>query len=373
MIVDDPDTWIHNVSTEYKDAIPDMRWQREYIAGVTDIESDYIGSFDTFLNFPLNLLSVDELVKAKLYSKTADYQSRAFGILMNIENLDFTNIDSLFVLSLALRSNSKLFNEIKAMPSFDIYLWLIGQIMENDPVLAATLWNDKLMIPQYYKDRVKLQGIILLLEPLCKSWSDIEIPSLDSDKYETIFAFAYGNAPVDIKNLCQFILPRLIPHIAESNASHLYFRRMLPYCVMENRKGRKCAFKILEEILGHHTHFPSCVSTWISMHPYCVAASNNLLVDIERKGIMTTQLKPLLRQLIRINKLLQSGKITLTQETKMELPRSLWRVEFPPPEEEVKICTNTCKLVLKTYQSKWLTVLPALIILIVSYILYVYL
>lgn len=372
-MTEDIDTWIAVVSNLYKDAAPDMRWQQKYVLNQTDIESDYVDSFTNFINFPLNLLGVDELFEAKLLSKTNEFEARAHSLLTMIDHLDFANVENFFILSLALQNNAKLIAGVQNTTNFFVYLWCLGQAVENDAQIVAALWNDKLMIHDYYKDQAKMQGTVLLLDYICHKWSSIEMPPLDSDKYETIFAYAFGNAPADIKYLAEFILPRLNPHVAESNASHLFFRRMLPYCAMENRKGRKAAFNILEEILGHHSHSPSCISTWMSLHPYCVAASNNLLVDIERKGITTTQLKPLLRQLIRINKLLLSRTIKFTEETKMELPRSLWRVEFPPPDEEVQMCTKTCKLVLSSYESKWKTALPALIILLVSYFIYVYL
>ena len=81
-----------------------------------------------------------------------------------------------------------------------------------------------------------------------------------------IFALAYTSSRSLTPHLASFVFPHLIPLITPSAAAHLVFRRMLPYCAMENAKGRKVALSILVTIITNHERFPSSVSTWISLH-----------------------------------------------------------------------------------------------------------
>ena len=107
------------------------------------------------------------------------------------------------------------------------------------------------------------------------------------------------------------------------------------------------------------------------MHPFCVAASNNLLVDMQSKGLITSQMKNLIRQLEKMNKRLLKGKIRLSDDVKRALPRSLWRVEFPPPRQEVMVCSDTCKKMYKSIESKQSILVPVILLFAVIYVIYV--
>jgi len=84
-------------------------------------------------------------------------------------------------------------------------------------------------------------------------------------------------------------------------------------------------------------------------------------------------MKSLLRQLLNINKLLKRGDIKLPEETRHRLPRSLWRISFPPPIHDVETCNETCKSILHDFDSKWSLIVPVLILLFIIYALYIYL
>ena len=365
--------WLTAIKKAYAGEKPDMSWANEITEPISGILNDQFESFHKFIDFPIHSISLDLIVEAQFLSNTEEFIETSKKILKDINNFDFSYVQNFALIALALRSDIKLLNVIPQNTNIQILVWCLGQCVEINVEKVAKIWDEVLMRRQNFDNRVDMQAIILLMELIAQKWVNIEIPPLESDKYESIFALSFCNSKINVRNQASFVLPQLMPLVAESAASHLFFRRMLPYCAMENKEGRNSALDLLEQIVGHHSNFPSCVSTWIAMHPYCVAASNNLLVDMERKGLISTQMKPLLKHIMRINKLMLKNKISLTQETRMDLPRSLWRVEFPPPKTEVNICNNTCKLIYRSYESKWKTIIPMLLILIVSYLLYLYL
>jgi hypothetical protein len=372
----DLESWVTTISTSYSDAIPDMHWSHEIADNVSIDENDHFESFHKFVDFPVHDISLDLMFEASILSETQEFKNTAKELLRNINKLNFSQVSNFAVLAVALRNDSSLLDEIPNDANIVEYVWCASQCLENDLEKVSDLWNNCFMSRSSNRSSKGFKAILLLMEIISRKWEDIEVPPLGSDKYEYIFAIAYGRNEshwsVNSRKHAAFVLPQLIPLVAGSNASHLFFRRMLPYCAMENDEGRRSALDLLEQIIGHSSQFPSCISTWITMHPYCVAASNNLLVDIERRGIMTTQMKPLLKQIMRINKLMLKDKIKLLDETKYELPRSLWRVEFPPPKDEVEICNKTCKLVMDSFESKWKTIIPLLIIVLITYLLYIY-
>ena len=365
--------WLVAIKKAYSEEKPDMGWSNEINEPISRILNDQFESFHKFIDFPIHSISLDLIVEAKFLSNTEEFEKTSKKFLREINNFDFSYVQNFALIALALRNNIKLLNELPKDTKIQIFVWCLGQCVEENVEKVAKIWDEVLMKRENFSNRVDMQAIILLMELIAQKWVNIEIPPLESDKYESLFALSFLTHTINVKNQASFVLPQLMPLVAESAASHLFFRRMLPYCAMEDKEGRNSAIDLLEQIIGHHSNFPSCVSTWIAMHPYCVAASNNLLVDMERKGMISTQMKPLLKHIIRINKLLLKNKITLTKETRMDLPRSLWRVEFPPPNSEVTICNKTCKLIYQSYESKWKTIIPMLLILIVSYLLYLYL
>jgi predicted nucleic acid-binding Zn ribbon protein len=93
-------------------------------------------------------------------------------------------------------------------------------------------------------------------------------------------------------------------------------------------------------------------------------------VDIQRKGQFTAQMKALIRQLMNMNKRLKKGKIKLADDVKWSLPRSLWRVDFPPPSAEIQTCNETCEKILKSVESKRPILLFILPVLLLVYVLY---
>ena len=81
-------------------------------------------------------------------------------------------------------------------------------------------------------------------------------------------------------------------------------------------------------------------------------------------------MKSVIRQILKMNKSLKKGKILLSEETRLSLPRSLWRVSFPPPNTEIITCDETCNKILKSMESKWQKLLPLGFLFIVLYCMY---
>ena len=82
-------------------------------------------------------------------------------------------------------------------------------------------------------------------------------------------------------------------------------------------------------------------------------------------------MKALLRHIQIINKRMLKGKIVMTDDIRNSLPRSLWRVEFPPPKQEIEICIETCRKISKSIESKRSLLIPMSLIFFVIYIMYI--
>ena len=333
--------------------------------------SDHIASFHDWTHFPLESIRPEIIEKAKSLTATDEFQTIARNHLANLSDLSFDDLPSCTLLSLALRENSSLLKSIPPQAPVTPLVWCLSKCIETDVNEVVRIWREQLFHPPPIKNRADLQAVLFLLDLCVDHLNPGDIPPFTSDEYETIFALAYCPNKAGVSTLASFILPRLTPFIVDSQAAHLLFRRMLPYCAMENKHGRKVALEVAEDVVGHDDRFPSTVSTWITMHPFCVAASNNLLVDMQNKGLITSQMKNLIQQLEKMNKRLLKGKIKLREEVKQALPRSLWRVDFPPPRQEVMVCNDTCKKIRKSIQSRGLILIPIVFLVILLCGLYV--
>ncbi|KAK8837049.1 hypothetical protein M9Y10_037096 [Tritrichomonas musculus] len=92
---------------------------------------------------------------------------------------------------------------------------------------------------------------------------------------------------------------------------------------------------------------------------------------MKRRGLITNQMKTLIKHIRAMNKRLKKGQIKMTKELRMALPRSLWTVKFPPPLAEVNICDDTCKKISKSIESKRSLLIPVFVLFFTLYILYV--
>lgn len=92
---------------------------------------------------------------------------------------------------------------------------------------------------------------------------------------------------------------------------------------------------------------------------------------MKRRGLITNQMKMLIKHIRAMNKLLLKGQVKMTDDVKRALPRSLRTVEFPPPMEYVVICDDTCKRISKSIESKRSLLIPIVVLFFSLYILYV--
>lgn len=348
---------------------PNMSWAAEVTDDISSVENPHFQAFRDFVYFPGSILPLDILVEAKMMIDKQVLNERAKIVLENLSEFNFSEVDKCFLLACALAHDSTLLQYIpKDAPVLNI-VWCLAQCVDADVKSVMEIWHKYLFHPPPIADRVACQAVLLLLEFCMTRVEPTAVPLFTSDEYETVFALAYCSQRSQVRKLASFILPQLSPLIIESKAAHLLFRRMLPYCAMTDKAGRRFATQVIAEILSDHTRFPSIVSTWITMHPFCVTASNNLLVDLQQKGLITTQMKNLIRQLMSMNKRVTKGKIKMTEDVKMSLPRSLWRVNFPPPLDEVKACEDTCRKISKSIESKRSVLWPVLMLFVVIYVL----
>ena len=348
-----------------------MDWTSNITEEMPDLENLHFQSFRSFAEFPTNVFGLDIIVEAKMLVRTDPFRDRAKDYLTNLSQFSFSDVAGCGLVSLALRDDVSLLTLVPNESPIIPLVWCLANCVEDHVDTVMRIWHERLFHPPPVRDRVDCQAVLLLLEFCMTRLEPTQIPPFTSDEYETVFALAYCSKQTGVSKLASFILPQLTPFIVDSQAAHLLFRRMLPYCAMENKHGRKVALQVIEEIVGHHMRFPSTISTWITMHPFCVAASNNLLVDMQSKGLITSQMKNLIRQLEKMNKRLLKGKIRLSDDVKRALPRSLWRVEFPPPRQEVMVCSDTCKKMYKSIESKQSILVPVILLFAVIYVIYV--
>lgn len=82
-------------------------------------------------------------------------------------------------------------------------------------------------------------------------------------------------------------------------------------------------------------------------------------------------MESLIKNFLLINKKVLKGKIKLTDETQKIIPRSLWRVKFPPPKEDILTCNGSCKKILMSIKSRRSITLLMFVIIIISLIIHV--
>lgn len=92
-----------------------------------------------------------------------------------------------------------------------------------------------------------------------------------------------------------------------------------------------------------------------------------------QRGLITSQMKTVLKHIQAMNLNLLKGKIIKTEEVKEQLPRSLWDVEFPPSIQYIKTCNRTCQTISSSFESKRSLLIPVFIGLLILSILYTYL
>lgn len=370
MIDCEVESWVRKVDLSTGDEVPDMEWRRTMPDNLGSEENEHFHSFINFVKFPISSLDITDYVEGQRIVKRPSSKEIVAHLLSNISDLDFNQVGNLALISLALCEDPDLITAVPKEAPVDLFVWCISQFADSHTPLTARLWRDRLFHPPPLENREDLQLTLLLLEYFTSLWNDDNVSPFSGDEFETVFALAFCTKRGGVNRLAHLVLKQIKPTIIQSQAAALVFRRMLPYCAMSDPNGRNFALNTLEEIICQIGRLPSCASTWVSLHPYCVAASNNLLVDLKQRGLMTSQMKALIRQLMKTNKSLSKGNIKLSDWTRMELPRSLWRVQFPPPEEEIKSCNANCEQILSTMESKRRTLIPIIFCLIVLYAAY---
>lgn len=339
---------LKEISNGFQDPpIPNMTWESSPRAKIRDESHQIFISFKEFISFPINQFQQDTIEKAQNLLGNAPFED----LFPADKEFEISDLPTSLLISLHLQKDGMLLEKIPENMQPVKYVWCLSQCLENNPTDVMLLCRKRLLHPIPFDDFMSSHAIMLLLNKLLDHFQPSDLPPFTSDEFEVIFTLAYCADENDLHFLARFIVKKMLPLINSSRAAHLLFRRMLPYCSMDKYKGRKYALYSIETMLEDQERFPSIASTWISLHPYCVASSNNVLVYLQRKGLVTYPMKSLIKQLQYMNSKLKKGKIKLPDETRMSLPRSLWRVPFPPPRSDIDICNDTCKKISKTLSS----------------------
>jgi hypothetical protein len=258
------DALLESVSQECQEP-PDFEWTSE-ITETSRIENYHFASFHNFAAFPLANLGPTLSFEAELLSSDDSIVHRAQSIIQTIGNLAWDQISDMALLSWALHRHPDLLRHIPADSPIVTVVWCLAQCVHVDPDLVMAIWRERLFHPPPVAERIECQAVLLLLESCVRGFQPGDIPPFSSDEFETVFCLAYCSSRSLVPRLASWVLPQLIPLIVQSRAAHLVFRRILPYCVLQTKEGRRVATQVCEEIIGDHVRFPSCVSTWITMH-----------------------------------------------------------------------------------------------------------
>ena len=351
--------WLLDVQARYGYLEPDMGWS------VPSTETGhYFSSFKSFLEFPFYDFDVDLLITGKMLLEDGYMVEYAHDILRRLESVSFDDVASFACLSFALEKDPSLISIVMdSQPSLQL-VWCIGQCRGFQGIMRV--FNK----PFPFDNMVLGEATILLMEYMIDKQFPKSMSPFTSDTYEVFFYLGYCNEKFSL--WARVVLPVMTPLIVESSISHILFKRMLPYCAMVDEDGRDFALELESNILSRFSAFPSCASTWISIHPFCVAASNNLIAYLAANGKLTRPMNGLFKQLLRTNKLLKQKKIKLTEETRRCLPRSLWRVKFPCPETDISRCSKTLKQVIDSTESrKWMLFAGVVLLIAIFYAYYI--
>jgi hypothetical protein len=262
----DLNSWLASVRGIYRDESPNLDWTTELPPETPGIECLHFHSFRAFACWPMINIAGDTELEGKMMIDTDPFQSLAKSLLSSLPMFDITDIGGLAVMALALGNDATLLSSIPKETPALLTSWCAAQCVSVDPRAVMSIWRGHLFHPPPMTNRVALQASLLLLDFCISTFQPSSIPPFTSDEFETVFCLAYCSKRSEAPRLAGLVLRHLCPLIVESGAAHLLFRRMLPYCAMEDHRGRKVALQTVEEVIGHHMRFPSCVSTWITMH-----------------------------------------------------------------------------------------------------------
>ena len=269
----DIDSWLSTVSALCDVKKADMAWSEPIPDESEDFEQIVLSSFQNFCEFPISHLSIDIILEAKLIQRSEYFVKRAESIIKNsLNNYDLVNNDDmnktaeLALLSLALQSYPSLIKDIPKNVPILMTVWCLSQSVNADVNIVVKFWQKHLFHPPPISNYTDCHAVLLLLQMCLSKLEPTNKSVFTSDEFEVVFCLAYCSKRSNVKALAASLIPCMSDLIIQSSAAHLLFRRMLPYCAMENKEGQKMAFTIIEEILSHHIKFLSCISTWISLH-----------------------------------------------------------------------------------------------------------
>lgn len=269
--MEDIDSWQIAGAASCEEIEPDKMWSEPIPDNTIDFEEFIYRSFKKFIEYPSSSLALDLHVEANLLINNPFFKERAISILQHLNKDTFSDKSQLLLLSYALSNFPSLLEYIQFDKSYYLLIiWCLGQVLDRDGQIVVKYFHEILFkinnLP--IEDRVNSNAFLLLLQLCLQKVEDMSLnrPPFTSDEFEVVFCLAYCSKRSQSKALAASIVPQMAGFISQSNAAHLLFRRLLPYCSMENREGRKKALGIIESIISDYERFLPCISTWISLH-----------------------------------------------------------------------------------------------------------
>ena len=272
---EDIDSWLIAAAASCQEIEPDMMWSEPLPDNTEDFEQLTSSSFHDFIEYPVSFVSAYLKLEAEFLVSTNPYfKEQAISILQHLDNIDISkssSISQLLLLSYAISSYPSLLDYIQFEKSpYLLIIWCLGQCINTDIQTVIKYFHEKLFIIDNLpiSDQVDCYAFLRLLQVCIDKIEGITFskPPFATDEFEVIFCLAYCSKKSQAKALAASIVPQMAGLISQSSAAHLLFRRMLPYCSMENRKGQKKALGIIESIVSDYERFLPCISTWISLH-----------------------------------------------------------------------------------------------------------
>lgn len=271
---EDIDSWQIAAAASCQEIELDMMWSEPLPDNTEDFEQLTSSSFNHFIEYPVSFLSTDLKLEAQLLVKNPYFKEHAISILQHLDIIDISkssSISQLLILSYAISSYPSLLDYIQFEKSpYLLIIWCLCQCINTDIQTVIKYFHEKLFTIDNLpiSDQVNCYAFLRLLQVCLDKIDGITFskPPFATDEFEVIFCLAYCSKKSQAKVLAASIVPQMAGLISQSSAAHLLFRRMLPYCSMENRKGQKKALGIIESIVSDYERFLPCISTWISLH-----------------------------------------------------------------------------------------------------------
>eukprot|EP01094_Clydonella_sp_ATCC50884_P025070 TRINITY_DN6448_c0_g1_i3.p1 TRINITY_DN6448_c0_g1~~TRINITY_DN6448_c0_g1_i3.p1 ORF type:complete len:597 (+),score=187.86 TRINITY_DN6448_c0_g1_i3:122-1912(+) len=256
---------------------------------------------------------------------------------------------------------------VEVVPALEVpgFVWIFGQFLDAEPRAALNMWYSYLL-PLLCTDKgsdLTISLVLLFISAvLAKSGKKLRKRKLDKSvsriAFERAMHVAYSSS-LSSSQRHQFLqIYQAIKVLTIHATPTHYFPMLLSHAATD--KGGERQLELREEVLAclaHSLHISEdCFRVWEEIYVYFVAQSNNLLLYIYLNWDKLSDKLPsgLLVEraegFIQVNKALRSGKY------RVRLPKRMsGKHELKLSREDIKMCTITCKAVIKRIRKSKVT------------------